>query len=148
MNQSILMTLIFIGYQSYWLIIQSNILVINFIDYQHSGTFWCYWSLFELASSNNYVNISCITYVHTLRLGVLLFNLAWQDVCLKKFTRHKNIPTDFCLTVFNLGHVFASILFRRKMKLSWSRTDAKKVTSYISTCTSKAAGNNKSKLKH
>ena len=51
--------------------------------------------------------------------------------------------------MFNLSHVFASlmqnILFWRKMKLSWSHTDAKKVTSYIST--SKAAGDNTSKLK-
>ena len=63
--------------------------------------------------------------------------------------------------MFNLDRVFASltrkILFWRKMKWSWSHTEAKKnkqtnkqkpkkqVTSYIST--SKAAGNNKSKLK-
>ena len=52
------------------------------------------------------------------------------------------------LPVFNLGCVFASltlnILFWPKIKLLWSDTDAKKVTSYISS--SNAASNNKSKF--
>ena len=36
------------------------------------------------------------------------------------------------------------ILFWRKIKLTWSDTDVKKLPrNYISTCTSKAAGSNK-----